>query len=117
MNKKVSYQDFALCSKCCCPPPHHHDVVQRVFTTEQISVEGRLLNRLVEKTVNRQVQEKPNKVSDFCLENQIAAGSVGLNSFRTAGADILENSESRISAATAALDAAAAAAAKSESNE
>lgn len=109
MNKKVSYQDYALCSKCSCPPPNHHDVVQTVFTTEQISVEGRLVNRLVEKTVNRQEQEKPNKVSDFCLENQIAAGAVGLNSFRTAGADVLENSEARISAANAALDAALAA--------
>lgn len=90
---------------------HVYPVEQPVYVNEQVNVEGRLITRQVVKTINRREQEEGNKVVDFCLENQIAIGSLGLQSSVCYGADRTDNILNAASAAMENMDKAAAAAA------
>lgn len=88
---------------------HEYPTEQPVYVAEQTQVDGRLLTKQVVKTIDRRQQEEGNKVTDFCLENQIAIGSVGLRSSVCYGADATDRILAGAEEAMRNMDAAAAA--------
>ena len=49
---------------------------QREFVSEDVCVDGRIIRRTVEKTIDMSEKLRGLSVNDFCLDNQIAVGSV-----------------------------------------
>lgn len=85
--------------------------VDFVFVREQKTENGRIVSRLVEKTVDRQELSKGTNFLDYCLENQIAIGADGLRTPVFLGSSDIDSTLSSLDAAGANMDSAAAAAA------
>lgn len=85
--------------------------VDVVFAREEKTVNGRIVSCLVEKTVDRQERSKGTNYLDYCLENQIAIGAVGLRSPVFLGSSDVDSTLGKLDAAGAKMDAAAAASA------
>lgn len=95
---------------------HLYNEEQPTFVNEQIVVDGRVVSKMVVKTINRREQEAGNKVTDFCLENQLAIGSDVLKSCVSYGADATDNILKGAEAAMKHMDAAIAASKQSQTD-
>jgi hypothetical protein len=78
----------------------------RIYAHESVQADGRVTSRLVEKTIDARELNAGKCVFDFCLENQIAVGSLGLQNSFTLGRENLDGVDAGINDALAALDAA-----------
>ena len=65
-----------------CPPKskeqHPAPTEMSILAQEQVVENGRIIKRMVEKTIDRAEESANTNYLDYCLENQIAVGSKGL---------------------------------------
>ena len=83
--------------------------VDVVFSREQITENGRIISRLVQKTVDRQECSKGTNYLDYCLENQIAIGADGLKSPVFLGSSDVDSTLGKLDAIGASMDSSASA--------
>lgn len=104
--KFISRAQFAHVENSDIPLVDGYSVEELSFVNEKVTENGRIVNRSVVKTVNRSEALKAFKVTDFCLENQIAVGSDGLNKYITLSGVSLDKVCSKFDSMSAAIDAA-----------
>lgn len=103
-----------------CPPKsqdqHPAPTEMTVLRSEQVVIDGRVVRRMVEKTIDRAKESEGTNYLDYCLENQIAVGSTGLRQRVFAPSSDIDSTLNILDDLGAQMDAAAAASSSEPAN-